>query len=85
MTSIPAPLYAVKHPAPVHPQQSPEQVDTTAYPLPAPAADPRFTFGLVFDVAKLIEDAGYPPIKGVDVIGLQQALYRFLYAPDAAV
>ena len=35
------------------------------YPV-APAEgddDPRFTFGLIFDVALVIEDYGYPPIR----------------------
>lgn len=51
------------------------------FPLPRPDSDPRFTFGLVHDVGKLLEAAGYPAISGVDRVGLQLALFRFLYKP----
>lgn len=53
-----------------------------AYPLSQPesGSDPRFTFGLTLDVAKVIEAAGYPPVTdGSDFVDLQQALFRFLY------
>ena len=41
---------------------------------------PRFTFGLVLDVADVLERHGYPPVQtGRDLVDLQQALYRFLY------
>lgn len=52
------------------------------YPLPRPAeADPRFSFGLAFDVARVIEQHGYPPVTaGADLVELQQALFVFLYA-----
>lgn len=53
------------------------------YPLPAPGEDPRFTFGLIHDVAGLLEAAGYPRLAGLDVVELRQALYRFLYVPRA--
>ncbi len=44
--------------------------------------DPRFTFGLIFDVALVIEDYGYPPIRsGLDLVDLELALFRFLYSP----
>ena len=51
-----------------------------AYPLPEAGHDPRFTFGLSVDVAKVRERHGYPPVtSGRDLVDLQQALYRFLY------
>jgi hypothetical protein len=50
-----------------------------AYPLPADD-DPRFTIGLTIDVAKVLEQRGYPPVRtGRDLVELQQALYGFLY------
>lgn len=54
------------------------------YPLPAPESDPRFTFGLLYEVAKTIEAHGYPPLTGRDVVELQVALLGVLYAPTAA-
>lgn len=52
------------------------------YPLPRPAADPRFAVGLVIDVAAVLQQHGYPPITdGADLVRLQQALFRFLYKP----
>ena len=64
-------------------------VSTTArygqtYPLARAASDERFSFGLTYDIAKVIEAAGYPPVRGADIIELQQALYRFLYTEDGA-
>lgn len=53
------------------------------YPMPAPDDDPRFTFGLTYDVAKALEAHGYPAVEnGLDFVGLQQALFRFLYATN---
>ncbi|HEV2640770.1 MAG TPA: hypothetical protein VGX23_36955 [Actinocrinis sp.] len=55
------------------------------YPLPAPDADDRFTFGLFLDVAKALESHGYPALTGPDLVDLGQALYRLLYTtPDTA-
>ena len=51
------------------------------YPLPRPDDDPRFSFGLTYDVARVIEEAGYPKITGSDFVELQLALFKFLYAP----
>jgi hypothetical protein len=53
------------------------------YPIsPAPADDPRFTFGLAKDIADVLEAHGYPKISnGLDFVDLQQALYQFLYGP----
>jgi hypothetical protein len=54
-----------------------------AYPLPRPAGDRRFTFGLVIDVAAVLVQHGYPPVTdGDDIVDLQQALFSFLYAPE---
>jgi hypothetical protein len=49
-----------------------------------PADDPRFTFGLTYDVAAVLAEYGYPKIDGGkdggrDFVELQQALWRFLY------
>ncbi|MEV8510822.1 hypothetical protein [Dactylosporangium sp. NPDC051484] len=47
--------------------------------------DPRFTFGLVLDVAKVLAAHGYPDLsnpavaRGGDLVDLQLALYRFIY------
>jgi len=53
------------------------------YPInPTPGDDPRFTLGLAKEIADVLEAHGYPEItNGVDFLDLQQALYRFLYAP----
>lgn len=57
-----------------------------AYPIqPRPDDDPRFTIGLTADVIKVLEEHGYPPVKnGLDILDLQQALYRFLYVGNAS-
>lgn len=52
------------------------------YPLPCPESgeDPRYTFGLLRDIGKLLEAAGYPPVTaGGDIVELQLALFRFIY------
>jgi hypothetical protein len=52
------------------------------YPLPAPADDPRFTFGLLADVAAVLAGHGYPPLRaGADLVRLQQALFTTIYQP----
>lgn len=50
------------------------------YPLPAPTDDPRFSFGLLLEVAAALTAAGYPELTATDLVELQQALLRFLYA-----
>lgn len=57
-----------------------------SYPIsPRPDDDPRFTIGLTVDVIKVLEEHGYPPVKnGLDIVDLQQALYRFLYVGSAS-
>lgn len=62
------------------PAVAPGVVESPMYPMPAPADDARFTFGLTSDVGKVLAEHGYPPIRtGADLIGLQQALFGFLY------
>ena len=54
------------------------------YPLPRPEGeDPRFTVGLAYDVGRVLETAGYPPLTGRDIFELQRALFAFLYAPES--
>lgn len=56
-----------------------------AYPLARPDDDdPRFTIGLLIDVASVLRQHGYPPLVDGDLISLQQALFGFLYARPAA-
>lgn len=52
-----------------------------SYPLPRTADDPRFTFGLILDVAEVLTRHGYPPLgkEGKDYVRLQQALFGFCY------
>lgn len=55
------------------------------YPLPRPDADdPRFSFGLAYDVAGMMTEHGYPELTGQDFAELQSALYGFLYETPAA-
>lgn len=50
------------------------------YPLPRTEADDRFTFGLMIDLADVLQTHGYPrPTTGPDLIALQQAVFGFLY------
>ncbi|MGW5692342.1 hypothetical protein ACWEWX_15570 [Streptomyces asiaticus] len=53
-----------------------------AYPVEPESGDDdsRFTNGLLFDVAKVIESHGYPKLaSGRDLLELRISLYRFLY------
>ena len=63
----------------IHHEAAPAQ-PTRNYPMPRPADDPRFTFGLVIDVSLALTERGYPQPTGKDLAELQQALFRFLYA-----
>ena len=41
------------------------------YPLPRPEDDPKFTFGLLYDIGRRIEEQGYPRIaSGPDLLRL---------------
>lgn len=60
----------------------PDPANERVYPMLAPADDHRFTLGLVFDVARVLTEHGFPEITaGGDLVALQQTLYRFLYRP----
>ena len=47
--------------------------------LPTGEDDPRFTAGLVCDVARRIMEQGYPLLTGRDLVMLQRVLFEFLY------
>jgi len=50
------------------------------YPLPTPAGnDPRFTYGLLSDIAEVLQRNGFPQPAGTDWAHLMTALGRFLY------
>jgi len=53
-----------------------------SYPLPRPDDDPRFTYGLVFDVADVLSKHGYPRPTDTDWADLMLALFRFIYQPN---
>ena len=53
------------------------------YPLPAPATgDPRFTYGLLHDIANALQRNGFPRPEGTDWADLITCLGRFLYQPQ---
>lgn len=57
------------------------------FPLPLPESgddDGRFTIGLLVDVRAVLAAHGYPmdQATGADLVALQQALFRFLYATE---
>lgn len=54
------------------------------YPVPRLVTDSRFTFGLIVDAADALTSRGYPPLTGLDLVELQQALFRFLYRDSLA-
>jgi hypothetical protein len=54
-----------------------------AYPLRRPAGDdPRFTYGLVFDIADVLCKHGYPRPAHTDWADLMLAVFGFLYQPN---
>jgi len=60
--------------------QSTATTPQPAYPLPEPGgADPRFTYGPLFDLAEVLQRNGFPPPSGADWAHLMAALHRFLY------
>jgi hypothetical protein len=65
---------------------SPSSSTAAAYPLPRPACDddPRFTSGLVFDIADVLTNHGHPHPADTDWADLMLALFRFLYQPPPA-
>ncbi|MFJ8684840.1 hypothetical protein [Micromonospora wenchangensis] len=60
------------------------------FPIPRPADDSRFTFGLALDVAQVLAAHGYPSMAepydgcGADLLALQQALFALIYGTDAS-
>ncbi len=51
------------------------------YPLPRTDEDPRFNFGLMLDLEKVLVEHGYPSMEsGDDHIRLRLAMFRLLYA-----
>jgi hypothetical protein len=66
----------------MNPSPGPRQA--AAYPLPRPADDhdPRFTYGLVFDIADVLSTHGYPRPDHTDWADLMLALFRFIYQPN---
>lgn len=61
-------------------------MSTPAYPLPRPESgdDPRFTFGLIHEVGKVLEAHGFPPVRnGSDHVDLMAALFGFVFASEA--
>lgn len=58
-------------------------VSKRSYPIrPTPEHDSRFTIGLVIDVADVLQRHGFETPHGLDIVDLQQALYRLLYVGD---
>jgi hypothetical protein len=53
---------------------------TDVYPLPDTGEDPRFTLGLIIDVANVLVSHGYPrPTTGTDYFRLHEAMFGFLH------
>lgn len=50
-----------------------------------PEEDQRFAIGLVLFVADEMKRRGYPELSGLDMVDLQQALFRFLYCDREVV
>jgi hypothetical protein len=52
-----------------------------AYPIARPdREDTRFSIGLLLDVAAVLHQHGYPPLRtGPDLTRLQQALFTTIY------
>jgi hypothetical protein len=61
---------------------TPPAAERSAYPLPAPEADHRFTYGLVLDIAGVLTAHGYPPPAATDWADLMTAVSGFLYQPE---
>ncbi|MGN9890584.1 hypothetical protein [Micromonospora sp. L31] len=60
------------------------------FPIPRPAGDSRFTFGLALDVAQVLATHRYPSMVepydgcGADLLALQQALFSLIYGTDVS-
>lgn len=60
-----------------------------AFPIqPRPDDDPRFTLGLILEVAEVLAKHGYPdittPDRARDFVEFRQALFGFLYVGEWA-
>jgi hypothetical protein len=62
---------------------TPDTTKARNYPLPRPESDKRFSFGLFYDLAQLLQAHGYPPLTGRDLVELRQALFGLLYAKQS--
>ena len=62
-------------------QPQPQPSPAAAYPLPRADHDPRFTHSLVFDIADVLTEHGYPHPAHTDWTDLMLALFRFIYQP----
>ena len=59
---------------------TPDAPPQPVYPLPAPAdTDPRFSYGLLHDIANMLQRNGFPRPEGADWAQLMTALGGFLY------
>ena len=59
---------------------TPSATPQPVYPLPAPAdTDPRFSYGLLHDIANALQRNGFPRPEGTDWAHLMTALGDFLY------
>lgn len=52
---------------------------TTTHTTPDQGPEQRFTFGLVLDVAKVLEGHGYGRFDGPQFVELQQHLFHLLH------
>jgi hypothetical protein len=60
-------------------------VKAVVYPVAPPVGDrdPRFTLGLVVEVAEVLARHGFPAFEaGDDLVRLELALYRAIYSPQ---
>jgi hypothetical protein len=70
------------HTTDARPPQPAYPLPQPAYPLPRPAgADPRFTYGLLHDIAEALHRNGFPRPAGTDWADLTTTLHHFLYQP----
>jgi hypothetical protein len=59
---------------------TPDATPQPVYPLPAPTDnDPRFSYGLLHDIANALQRNGFPRPQGADWVQLMTALGGFLY------
>ena len=57
--------------------------DTTSAPSGQPAGDPRFTFGLALDVARVLAEHGYPAFTaGAELVELEMHLLHLLHGHE---